>query len=467
MSQPTTGQGITQFRHLFRSLVLDPALLYAQILSVEILAEVVLQEVGDTGDLIYTPLVTLTTFLFQILSDDHSCRNAVARLRAWRVAEGLSPCSLATGGYCRARQRLPEGLLPRLARAPAGGLQERAPAGWHFHGRPVTIVDGTCVSMPDTPENQRAYPQHFRQRRGCGFPMARVVVILSLATGALLDLAVAPWSGKLTGEHALLRGLRGRLRRGDILLGDSYYSSYQEVAALLAMGVDVVMRQHGGRPSDFRRGRKLGREDHLVEWQRGRQRRSWMSLPEFRRMPRSLVMREFRVRIDKKGFRTRQFVVVTSLLDPVEYPAKELASLYRARWHAELDIRSVKAVMQMDVLRCKTPEMVRKEIWAHALVYNLMRGVMAEAARRRGVQPRGLSFQGARQVVQNYRAELATASGARAEELRADALAAIAGERVGERPDRYEPRARKRREKMYPRLQVPRRVARKRLERAG
>jgi Transposase DDE domain len=467
MSQPTTGQGITQFRHLFRSLVLDPALLYAQILSVEILAEVVLQEVGDTGDLIYTPLVTLTTFLFQILSDDHSCRNAVARLRAWRVAEGLPPCSLATGGYCRARRRLPESLLPRLVRAIAGCLQERAPAGWLYHGRPVVIVDGTCVSMPDTPENQKAYPQHCHQKRGCGFPMARIVVLLSLATGAMMDLAVAPWSGKLTGEHALLRGLRHRLRRGDILLGDSYYSSYQEVAALLGMVVDVVMRQHGGRPSDFRRGQKLGREDHLVEWQRGRQRRSWMSLLEFHQLPRSLVMRELRVRIDKKGFRTRQFVVVTSLLDPLEYPAEELAGLYRARWHAELDIRTVKVVMQMDVLRCKTPEMVRKEIWAHALVYNLLRAVMAEAAHHRGVQPRSLSFQGARQVITGYRSELARASESRAEVLRADALAAIAEERVGERPDRYEPRARKRREKMYPRLKIPRRLARKRLARVG
>ncbi len=467
MPQPNTEQVIPQFRCLFRSMVLDPALLYAHVLTAEVVAQVVLQEVGQTEDRIFTPLVTLATFLFQILSDDHSCRNAVARLRAWRVAQGLPPCSLETGGYCMARQRLPETLLPRLVRAVAGGLQERAPADWHFHGRPVVIVDGTCVSMPDTTANQKAYPQHFRQKRGCGFPMARIVVLLSLATGAVLDLAVAPWSGKLTGEHALLRGLRDRLRRGDILLGDSYYSSYEEVAALLGMGVDVVMRQHGGRPTDFRRGQKLGREDHLVEWQRGRQRRSWMSLLEFHRLPRSVTMRELRVRIDKKGFRTKQFVVVTSLLGPVAYPAKELAGLYRARWHAELDIRTIKCVMQMDVLRCKTPEMVRKEIWAHALVYNLLRGVMAEAAHRKGVQPRGLSFQGARQVVQGFRAEMARASASEAEELRADALAAIAGERVGERPDRYEPRARKRREKMYPRLQVPRRLARKRLARAG
>ena len=204
-----------------------------------------------------------------------------------------------------------------------------------------------------------------------------------------------------------------------------------------------------------------------MEWQRGRQRRSWMSLLEFAELPRSIVMRELRVRVDKKGFRTRQFVIVTSLLDPIAYPAWELAGLYRARWHAELDIRTVKDLMQMDVLRCKSPEMVRKEIWGHALVYNLVRGVMAEAASRSGVQPRTISFQGARQVIKGFRADLARTSTTRAEKLRADALSAIADERIGDRPDRYEPRAKKRREKMHPRLQEPRPLARKRLEKAS
>jgi Transposase DDE domain len=225
--------------------------------------------------------------------------------------------------------------------------------------------------------------------------------------------------------------LRNRLTRGSILLADSYYSSYQEVAALLAIGVDVVMRQHGGRPSDFRLGQRLGREDHLVEWQRDRQRRGWIGLLQFHRLPRSIVMRELRVRVDKRGFRTREFVIVTCLLDPMEYPSKELAGLYRTRWHAELDLRSIKQVMQMDVLRCKTPEMVRNEIWGHLLVYNLLRAVMAEAAQREGVQPRGLSFQGARQVVDGFRGELARASDSQADRLREEALAAIAGERVG------------------------------------
>ena len=467
MSQPTTAHAITQFRGLLRSLVLDPMLLFAHVFSADLVAQIVNEEVGETDDRIYTPLVTLATFLAQIFSIDHSCRGAVARLRSWRVAQGLPPCSLATGGYCVARQRLPETLLARLVRATSQRLQELAPSNWLFHDRSVVIVDGTCVSMPDTPKNQRKYPQHPNQKRGCGFPIARIVVLLSLATGAVLDLAIGPWSGKRTGENALLRGLRICLKRGNILLGDSYYSSYQEIAALLRIGVDVVMRQHGGRPTDFRQGRKLGREDHLVVWRRGRQRRSWMSMLEFRRLPRMIVMRELLVRVDKKGFRTKRFVVVTSLLDPNKYPSKELAGLYRARWHVELDIRTIKTMLQMDVLRCKAPEMVRKEIWAHMLVYNLVRGVIAEAAYRRGLQPRELSFQGARQVIKSYRADLVRANSERAEVLRADALVAIAGERVGDRPDRYEPRARKRREKMYPRLQEPRFLARKRLAKAS
>jgi hypothetical protein len=380
MSQPTTTQAITQVRGLLRSLVVDPMLLFAQVFSAKTVEQVVHEEVGQTDDRISTPLATLALFLDQILSNDHSCRNAVARFRSWRVAPGLKPCSLATGGSGTARKRLPETLLPRRVRDPGTGLQEQAPSNWLFHDRPVVIVDGTTVSMPDTPRNPAADPQHPNPKRGCGFPIARIVVLLSLATGAALDLAIGPWSGKLTGEHALLRGLRNRLKRGMIALADSSDSSYPEVAALLRMGVDRVMRPHGGRLTDFRKGPKLGREDHLVVWHKSRQRRRGMSRRLFRRIPKTIGMRALRVRVDRKGFRTKQFVVVTSRLDPIKYPAQELAGLYRARWPAEIDIRSIKTLMPMDVLRCTTPEMVRKEIGAHMLVYNRVRGVMAEAA---------------------------------------------------------------------------------------
>lgn len=466
MADPTRTGATSQFGALFRSLVLDPALLMDRVLDAEALAAAVAREVGRTSERIFTPLVTLAVFLSQILAADHSCRAAVARLLAWRAGRGLRPCSPDTGAYCKARARLPEALLSRLVRETADRLQAAAPEPWLWRGRRVVLVDGTTVSMPDTPENQAAYPQHFRQRRGCGFPIARVVVLLSLATGAALDAAMAPWAGKLTGENALLRSMRRRLRRGDILLADGYYCSYQEVAALLAEGIDVVMRQHGGRKTDLRRGRKLGREDHVVGWERGRIRRPWMGLPEFRALPRELLLRELRVRVDKPGFRSRVLVVVTSLTDAAAFPAGELAALYRRRWHAELDIRSVKSAMGMDVLRCKTPAMVRKEVYGHLLAYNLIRGAMAEAASRRGASPRELSFQGARQTIEAFRGELGCAAGD-GERLIEAALTAIAAHRVGDRPDRVEPRVVKRRPKAYPRMQVPRALARKRLMRAG
>ncbi len=460
MSDPIPAGPRAQFRALFRSLVLDPALLFARAFDPDDLARAAAEVAGRTADRIFTPLTTLAVFLAQVSSDDHSCRSAVARLLAWRAARGLRPCSPDTGAYCKARRRLPEDLPHRLVREAGDRLSGRAPDAWSFHGRRVVIADGTTVTMPDTPEDQAAYPQHFAQRPGCGSPIAQMVVLLCLATGAVLDAAIGRRVGQHTGEHALLRSLHGRLRRGDILLADSYYASYPEVATLRALGVDVVMRQHGGRATDFRRGVRLGREDHLVCWERGRARRPWLGREQFAALPRRLPMRELRVRIDKPGFRTRSLVVVTTLDDAAAFPARQLADLYRRRWQAELDIRSIKAVMGMDVLRCKSPAMVHKEVWAHLLAYNLVRGAMAGAAHRHGAAPRELSLQGARQTLEAFRAE-----GAAGAEIIAAVLRAIAYHRVGDRPDRVEPRVVKRRPKAYPRMQEPRREARRRLMR--
>ena len=462
MSDPIRGGTPAQFR----SLVLDPGLILGRVLSIEWFAQLLARHVGKTRDRIYTPSVTLAVFLSQILSDDHSCRAAVARLLAWRTARGLPPCSPDTGGY-KARQRLPEALLPQLVRGAADRLREHAPEGWLFHGRHVILGDGSGLSMPDTPANQAEYPQHWGQRSGCGFPLARIVVLLSLAIGCVLDAAVGGSMGKLTGEHALLRRMHGRFRRGDVLLADAYHSSFDQVVTLVGLGVDVVMRQVANRRTDFRRGTRLGREDHLVQWHRHRNRSKWMGREEFAALPRVLTMRELRVRVSKPGFRTRSFVVVTSLLDDVTYTRDDLAGLYRLRWHAELDLQTIKITMQMDILRCQSPEMVRKEIYGHFLVYNLIRGVMAESAARHAVQPRQLSPQGARQTLEAFRAELVAVRGTDADRLRGAALSAIAYHRVGDRPDRVEPRVVKRRPKAYPRMQEPRRDARKRLMRVA
>jgi Transposase DDE domain len=455
-----------QFRRLFRSLVLDPQLLFHQVLSADQIATIVTAVAGKTRDRIYTPLVTLALFLTQILNDDPTCRAAVARLLAWRRAQGNSSCSPDSGAYCKARLRLPESLLPRLVRDTADRLQEHAPKTWLFHGRAVTLVDGTIVSMPDTPESQAVYPQHANQKPGSGFPLARIVVLISLATGAVLDAAIGPRKGKLSGESTLLRGLHGRLGRGDILLADRCFCSYFEVALLLAQGVDVVMRDHKNRPVDFRKGRRLGNDDHVVEWSKP-QRASWMDEETYATIAETLTVRELRVRVVHRGFRTRVVIVMTTLLNPKKFTHDELANLYRARWHAELDLRSIKQTLKMDVLRCMTPEMVRKEIWGHLLVSNLIRGVMAEAASRQNVLPRQLSFQGARQTLEGFRGELSHSSPVAAEGLRDEALKAIASHRVGNRPDRIEPRVRKRRPKAYPLMHETREKARTRLERAA
>ena len=463
MSDPNPSGSPAQFRGLLRSFAFDPGPLTAQLLTAEHLVRIVTEELGTTRGRIFTPLVTLATFLGQIVAEDHSCQAALDRLIAWRLARGLPACSADTGGYCKARQRLPEALLPRLARDTADRLGEQAPRGWLFHGRRVVIADGTTVSRPDTPGNQAEYPQHGLQKPGCGFPLARIVVLIALATGGVLDAAIGAGKGKLTGEMALVRGLHGRLKRGDIVLADSYYSSFDEVVTLAGIGVDVVMRQHGGRSVDFRRGERLGREDHRVIWQRSRNRPGWMSREEFAALPRVLAMRELRVRVDKPGFRTRVFVVVTTLLDPAAFPAVELAGLYRQRWHGELDIRSIKQAMGMDVLRCQSPAMVRKEIWGHFLVFNLIRRVMAEAARRHELQPRRLSFQGAGQMIEGFRVELNRAASGKMAVLVAGLLGAIATLRAGDRPDRYEPRVRKRRPKAYPLMHEPRKVFKERV----
>jgi hypothetical protein len=242
MSDPNPAGSAAQFRSLLRSFVLDPAPLCTRGLDAPRLVRIIAAQAGRTRDRIFTPMVTLVTFLGQILSDDHSCQAAVDRLIAWRAARGWPPCSPDTGGYCEARQRLPEALLPQLVRDSADALQDEAAAGWLVHGRRVVLADGSTVSMPDTPENQREYPQHAHQKPGCGSPIARIVVLIAPATGGVLDAAIGGGRGKLTGEHALLRRLHGRPRRGDILLADRYFSSFDEVMRLRQLGIGVVMR---------------------------------------------------------------------------------------------------------------------------------------------------------------------------------------------------------------------------------
>jgi hypothetical protein len=414
---------------------------------------------------IYTPWITLSLFLSQMLSDDHSCDDTVERLQKFRHDQGLSSVSPGTGSYCEARQRLPEALIWDLARRAGRSIHDRSKGSWSFRGRPVKIVDGSTVVMPDTPENQEAYPQPSRQAPGLGFPMARILVIFSLAVGTVLDAAVGPYRGKQTSELALLRQIIGHFQPGDIVLADRFYCSFWLIAALQARGVDVVVRLHQARTADFRRGRRLGREDHMVTWPRRLEVPSWMDRAEYDTMPRELVMREFRIRVRDRTKRVREMVIATTLLDPEIYPADDLRGLFRERWHAELDLRTLKTVMQMEMLRTKTPGMVRKEIGMYFLAYNLIRGMMAEAARVEEIEPRRVSFKGTLHTVRAFEeGHLYEAARIAADLHRLIEL--IGQKRVGGRPDRYEPRAVKRRPKPHPLLRMPRREA-QRLIRAG
>lgn len=411
-------------------------------------------------DRIYNPWITLSLFLSQMISDDHSCDEAVERLQKYRHDQGLPSVSPGTGGYCEARQRLPEELIWKLARRTGRDIHDRSKRSWLFHGRPVKIVDGSTVVMPDTRENQQAYPQPSTQAPGVGFPMARILVIFSLAVGTVLDAAVGPYRGKQTSELALLRQVIGNFQAGDIVLADRFYCSFWLIAALQARGVDVVVRLHQARTADFRRGRRLGHEDHIVTWPRRLEVPKWMGRDEYDTMPRELEVRELRIRVRDKTKRVREMVIATTLLDCEIYSGDELRGLYRERWHAELDLRSLKTVMQMEMLRTKTPEMVRKEIGMYFLAYNLIRGTMAEAARVEQIEPRSLSFKGALHTVRAFEeSHLYEATRIAADLPRLTEL--IGKKRVGDRPDRYEPRAVKRRPKPHPLLRMPRREAQK------
>ena len=225
-----------------------------------------------------------------------------------------------------------------------------------------------------------------------------MVGLISLSCGAVLNVAMAPYSGKRTGETSLLRQLLGSLHAGDILLADAIFSNYWTIALLLALGVDIVTRHRNKRKIDFRTGRRLGRYDHIVQWHRP-QRPAWMSKRLYASLPETLTIREMKVEVRQKGFRCRHLLVTTILLDDALYTKEEIAMAFRARWHAELDLRSIKQVMQMDVLRCKSPAMVRKEIWMHLLAYNLIRTLMAQAALAAGCYPRDISFKGTLQTL--------------------------------------------------------------------
>jgi DDE family transposase len=428
---------------------------------------------GKDEGIVFTPAVTLWAILSQALFTDvqRSCRAAVQRVAVYYALLGDEVSSTNTGAYCRARAKVTEGVVRRLAEGVAQRCEAAVPDEWRWHGFRPLIIDGTTFSMPDTAENQAEYPQPNTQKEGLGFPVMRAVAITSLLTGMVVAMATGPYAGKETGETALLRKLFDNFRPDDLVLTDRYFGGWFMLALMLARRMQFVTRLHQHREADFSKGRRLGKGDHVVAWAKP-QCPSWMDQQTYDSLPGQLEVREIKVCVNKPGFRTESLVVVTSLLDHEVFPSSDMATLYRRRWTVELELRDIKSTMDLDVLRRKTPEAVRQELWAGVLAYNLVRQSMLQSAAASEQKPHELSFAASLQMLANTWI-LAPALGDPKHPPRIPisarecliALRIVNGHshRVADRPDRVEPRAVKRRPSPLALLTELRAAARDRL----
>lgn len=405
----------------------------------------------------FPPTETLSMFLAQAMSEDRSCQKAVNDAAIKRVVGGLPPCSATTGGYCQARQRLPIEMVSTMVRFTGELICDQVPDQWRWHGKRVHLIDGTTVTMPDTAANQAVYPQQSTQKTGLGFPISRIVGVISLSSGVLLNAKMGPYCGKGASEQTLLRSMLDTFSAGDVVMGDAFFGTYFLLTSLLNRGVDVVFEQMGVRKqiTDFCKGKRLGPKDHLIELIKPKQKPQWMEQEDYDRASSSITIRELKV---------NGKILITTLLSPKAFPKHELKSLYQKRWHVEVDLRNIKTTLGMETLSCKTPTMVEKEMWVYFLAYNLIRLLMAQAALLSDILPRQLSF---KHTVQLWLAWCAQTQAASIQADEAILFVLIAQKTVGNRPGRIEPRATKRRPKSFSLLMEPREQARERVIKHG
>lgn len=381
------------------------------------------------------PAATIWMFALQILHGNTACTHAA------RLVPGAE---ISDSGYCQARARLPRSVFKtlaqlvtrRLLRSIDGALQR-------WHGHRVFLIDGSTCSMSDTPALQKAFGQPRGQKPGCGFPVAKIVGLFHGPSGLLVDLLVEPL---YTHEASLAHRLFTWLRSGDILVGDRAFASYVLLAMLQQRGVHAVMRQHQRRLIDFRRGRYVGRKDRIITLAKPVKPPCWMKREEFDRLRETLTVRQLEYSVVAKGYRSQTVVLVTTLLDGVEYPVADLAELYSERWEVETCYRHLKQTLGMDVLRCQSEEGIGKELFMYRIVYNVVRAIMVQSAVERGVPPARLSM-------------IDTLRWLRDGPIDLDRLPPI---RVNpHRPGRHQPRVVKRRPKQYSLLTHPREQMRK------
>lgn len=399
--------------------------------------------------------LTFWAFLSQVLGPGSSCREIVRKVQAWYAPQDKTLDS-GTSAYCQARRRLPLTRLTELHQTLADKLSARLTTPELWLGRRVKVVDGTGVSMPDTAANQKDWPQPGGQKPGCGFPVVKLVACFCLASGALLE-----WVEGTLKEHdcRLLQKLLSAFKKGDVVLADRGFSSFATLATLRARGVDSVMRLHQFRKLDWRAGQRLGARDRLVTWKKGQLQGGLWTTEQWELVPAELTVRLVEIVVAVPGFRTQKLVLVTTLLDAQTYSAEALGQLYLRRWAIELFFRDIKTTLGLDVLRCQTPALVRKEIVMHAIAYNLIRALMQDIAHRHVMPLQRLSFKGTVDALRQWRElfESSQPDKHQTRKLRELFYRSIATDLLLVRPDRAEPRAVKRRPKNFRLLTKPRR----------
>lgn len=466
MNIPFIGSKVKQLRHKFSQSVGFPIK--------DVLPESAIEQVLSIAGYKYRqcffdPILTIWAFLSQTLDADRSCRKAVSRVMAYQAdlsgrpsdASRLSVPHSDTGAYCKARQRIPESVLKRLYQMVSQQLEKGVTQTRLWLGRRVFLADGTTLLLPDTPDNQAAYPQHTNQEDGCGFPLVKLVVLFSLMTGAVMDAVCDVWSAY---EPALLKLMCDCLKPMDVLVCDRLYCSYADIFFWgYQQQVDVVFRLHQARKVDFRKGKRLGKRDRIFTWNKPTQRPKGLPQHLYDPLPETLEIRVLCFTVDHKGYRSKTIMVATTLVDPIAYPKNEIANLYERRWQAEINLRHLKASMDMDMLRTKSPEMARKEIAIYLLAYNLIRSLMAQAAKTFAQDPLRLSFKGSLQHLNTFLPLLATATQRKRNDFYKTLLCLVASEHLPDRPHRFEPRVVKRRPKCSRWMQEPRAVLKQKL----
>jgi len=406
---------------------------------------------------IWPPLQTLWAFLVQVLHPGWPCRAAVAEVLAEQAATGMPvKASADPSAYCQSREHVPLAVYRHALRTVGDTFRARVGDAYRWCDRRVWVVDGSSCSMPDTPALQKAFGQPDRQKKGCGFPVAKLVAMFCWASGAVIDVAIGAYRSN---ELSLWHQLWGQLKAGDVVLGDRFYCTYADLAQLAARGCDGVFRLWGARARtiDFRQGKRLGKEDRLFVWSRSASRPRTLSAKAFASLPETLTVRVLRFHTQVKGFRSRTVMVATTLRDSVRYPREQIAALYGDRWTVELWIRDVKTTLAMEVLRGKSPDVVRKEILMHFVAYNLIRALMWQAAQRHGRPLHRLSFAGTMERFHVVAPYLCLFRGTPAAVTMYELLLQwIAADVLPDRPHRIEPRALKRRPKPYDLLTRPR-----------